>query len=327
MSIEPVQRVEVRVLVDNTTDGLSSNPDFVETELTSLRNRRQGAWMMNGGSLSSPAHGLSCLVTIRDAGQSRAVLFDAGPEDRVFEQNVTRQGVDLSEVEAIVLSHGHWDHAAGMLKAVQMVRDRTGGGEVPYFAHPDMFRSRAGRQRDGMMRLIEDVPSIAALTAHGARVVNTTEPQALLDGRAYLSGEIPRVTPFEVGLPGQHRRTLDGQGWEPDELLMDERFLAVHLAGKGIVVLSGCSHAGIVNVLLAAQAQFPGVPLYAVFGGLHLSGTNERVIPETVQALHALQPAIFAPGHCTGWRAVSALVEAFGSSSMVPLAVGKRYTL
>ena len=71
MSIEPVQRVEVRVLVDNTTDGLSSNPDFVETELTSLRNRRQGAWMMNGGSLSSPAHGLSCLVTIRYAGQSR----------------------------------------------------------------------------------------------------------------------------------------------------------------------------------------------------------------------------------------------------------------
>ena len=141
----------------------------------------------------------------------------------------------------------------------------------------------------------------------------------------YLSGEIPRVTPFEVGLPNQHRRSLDGQSWEPDPLTMDERFLAVHVSGKGVVVFTGCSHAGVINVLLAAQAKFPGVPLYAVMGGLHLSGANERVIPETVQALQKLKPAVIAPGHCTGWRAVSALADAFGTSIVAPLAVGNRY--
>ena len=175
LSIEPVDSVDVQVLVDNAIDSLSTTPAFVETEWAALRRRRLGAWM-SGSSLFSAAHGLSCLVTIRHAGQSRALLFDAGPEDHVFEQNVSRQGIDLSDVEGIVLSHGHWDHAGGMLKAVQMVRDRTEGREVPYCAHPDVFRSRANKQSDGTMRLGGELPSIEALATSGARVVNTTEP-------------------------------------------------------------------------------------------------------------------------------------------------------
>ena len=101
----------------------------------------------------------------------------------------------------------------------------------------------------------------------------------------HVSGEIPRVTTFERGYPGQVRRTADGQGWEPDELLMDERLIAVNVAGKGLVVLTACSHAGIVNVLTHARASFPDVPLHAVMGGLHLSGTNEAIIPQTVEGL------------------------------------------
>src|SRR5262245_41522343 len=77
--------------------------------------------------------------------------------------------------------------------------------------------------------------SIDALQSYGARVVNTTEPELVLDGTAYVSGEIARITPFETGLPGQHRRTLDGKGWELDELIMDERFVAVNVRGKGLV--------------------------------------------------------------------------------------------
>ena len=110
---------------------------------------------------------------------------------------------------------------------------------------------------DGSMRLMEDVPSIDALTSHGAKVVSTREPQLLLDGTAYVSGEIPRVTPFETGLPGQHRLALDGKSWEPDELIMDERFLAVNVLGKGLVVFSACSHAGVVNVLTSAKDFLP----------------------------------------------------------------------
>jgi len=274
--------------------------------------------------LCCAAHGLSCLVTIRQGGTARTLLFDTGPEDRTFEQNVSRLGADLGPVEAIILSHGHWDHGGAMLRALQLIRDRNGGREVPYYSHPDMFRSRALKLPDGSMRPMEDVPGMDALAAHGARVVNTTEPQALLDGMAYLSGEIPRTTTFERGLPGQQRKTLDGAGWEPDELIMDERFVAVNVAGKGLIVLTACSHAGVVNVLKHARTCFPEVPIHAVVGGFHLSGANERIIPETVNAMRAFDLAVIAAGHCTGWRAVTALSNAFGDGRVVPLAVGKR---
>ena len=134
----------------------------------------------------------------------------------------------------------------------------------------------------------------------------------------------PRKSGFETGLPGQHRRTEDGKGWELDELLMDERFIAVNVRNKGLVVLTACSHAGVINVLTHAHACFPGVKLHAVLGGLHLSGINERVIPQTVKALHGFDLDVIAAGHCTGWRAMTALANAFGDTKLAPLAVGKR---
>jgi 7,8-dihydropterin-6-yl-methyl-4-(beta-D-ribofuranosyl)aminobenzene 5'-phosphate synthase len=324
-ALQAVDSLEFTVLVDNVTDSLSSVPPFVETEFAGLTRRRQGGWVLGGSCLCCAAHGLSCLITVRKGNETRTLLFDSGPEDRTFEQNVSRLGVDLAPVQAIVLSHGHWDHAGAMLRALQLIRDRNGGAEVPYYAHPDIFRTRAVKLGNDSMRLMEDVPSIQALRAHGARVINTTEPQLVLDGMAMVSGEIPRVTPFERGFKGQHRRTLDGAGWELDELIMDERFVAVNVAGKGIVVFTACSHAGVINVLAHAKTCFGGEPLYGVVGGLHLSGSTESIIPQTVEALHGFELAVIAAGHCTGWRAMAALSNAFGDKALVPLSVGKRF--
>lgn len=320
--LQPVDGVEILVLVDNVTDNLSSTPRFVETELS--RMSRRGINLIAGDCLCCAAHGLSCLVTVRSGSQTRTLLFDSGPEADTFSRNVQRLGADLSGVEAIVLSHGHWDHGGGMLRALDLIRGSNGGREVPYYAHPGMFRQRAAKLPDGRFRLMEDVPSVHALGVHGARPVVTTEPQVPLDGLAWVSDEIARVTPFETGLPGQHRRTDDGQGWEPDELLMDERCVVLNVRDKGLVVLSACSHAGIVNVVTHARASFPGVPIHAILGGLHLSGTNERIIPQTVEALRGFDIATIAAGHCTGWRAMTALANAFGDQRLVPLAVGKR---
>ena len=132
------------------------------------------------------------------------------------------------------------------------------------------------------------------------------------------------MTPFETGLKGQHRRTLDGTGWELDELIMDERFVAVNVASKGIVVLTACSHAGVVNVLTHARDCFGNLPIYAVLGGLHLTGSNEKIIPDTVAGLREFGLTAIAPGHCTGWRAVNAFAQTFGEEILAPLAVGKR---
>ena len=319
-----VDSVDVSILVDNVSDSLSSVPSFVETEFMGLGRRRGGAWVLGGACLCCAAHGLSCLLTIRRGDTVRTVLFDTGPEDGVFEQNVSRLGVDVGPVEAIVLSHGHWDHGGAMLRALQLIRDRNGGREVACYMHPDMFRSRGSKLPDGSFRPMEDVPSGAALEMQGGRVISTREPQLAAGDAVYVSGEIPRNSGFEPGLPGQHRRTLDGTGWEPDEMLWDERFLAFNVRGKGLVVLSACSHAGVINVLTHARDCFLGVKLHAVLGGLHLAGTNERIIPDTVAALRDLNPDVIAAGHCTGWRAMAALTNAFGDAKLAPLSVGKR---
>src|SRR5262245_35309143 len=323
-TLAPVDSLEIQIIVDNVTDSLSSVPSFIETELGGLGRRRGGAWVLGGGCLCCAAHGLSCLLTVKSGGRTHSVLFDTGPEDRVFETNVSRLGLDLGALEAIVLSHGHWDHAGAMLRALQLALDRNGGKKIGCYVHPDMFRSRASKLPDGSFRQMEDVPSIADLEAQGGEVVSTREAQAIAGGTVFVSGEIPRRTPFETGLPGQHRRTADGKGWEPDELLVDERFVAVNVRGKGLVVFTACSHAGVVNVLAHARECFPGEKIHCVLGGLHLAGTNERIIPETIEALKGFDLDVVAAGHCTGWRAMAALSNAFGDKKLTPLAVGKR---
>jgi 7,8-dihydropterin-6-yl-methyl-4-(beta-D-ribofuranosyl)aminobenzene 5'-phosphate synthase len=322
-TLAAVDKVEILILVDNVTDGLSTTPANVESEAVSLTRRRLS---FSARCLCCAAHGLSCLVTAYRGETRHTVLFDSGPEEYAFERNATRLGADLGKVESIVLSHGHWDHSGAMLLALNAIRRGNGGREVPYYAHPGMFRRRGRTLPGGGVQPMDDVPGIVELSDRGASVIVTTEAQNVLDDMFFVSGEIPRVTPFERGLPGQVRRTDDGQGWEKDELLMDERWLGIHVKDRGLVVLSACSHAGIVNVLKHARTSFPDVPLHAVMGGLHLSGVNEEIIPQTVEAMKEFGLATIAAGHCTGWRALGALGNAFGDKVVAPTAVGKRFT-
>lgn len=315
-------RIEVLVLVDNATDNLSSVPAYVENEWPRLLKR--GATELAGECICCGAHGLSCAVTAWQGEVSRTLLFDTGPEADVFQRNVERLGFDMGVVDGIVLSHGHWDHCGAMLRALEMIRSRNGGRDVPTYMHPDMYRRRAVRTGGGAMWPMADVPSASMLERNGARVEQSRTPQVVLDGLFYVSGEIPRVTAFETGLPGHHRRTADDSAWEPDPLLMDERFVAVRVKDKGIVVLTACSHAGVVNVLTHARDCLPEAPLFGLLGGLHLAGTNERIIPDTVAAMVPFALKSIGAAHCTGWRAVNALAAAFGDV-VVPSSVGKTY--
>jgi 7,8-dihydropterin-6-yl-methyl-4-(beta-D-ribofuranosyl)aminobenzene 5'-phosphate synthase len=322
MTLQPVDELEISVVVDNVTDSLSSGPPFVESEFAGLRRR---GLALSGKCLCCAAHGLSCLITARRGAEVRTLLFDTGPEDAVFERNVQRLGVDLGAVEAMVLSHGHWDHGGGLPRALQMTLQANGGKRVPVYLHPEMFALRAVKAPDGRFHPMESVPSVDVLQSSGGDAVVTRNEQSVLGGTFFVSGEIPRVTAFERGFPGHHRQTADGI-WEKDELLPDERYVSVHVAGKGQMIFSACSHAGLVNVLLAARARFPQVPLHGVIGGFHLSGATEAIIPETVKALAQFDLKLIASAHCTGWRAVNALATAFGEA-VVPSAVGKRYVV
>lgn len=320
--IREVDRLEVLVIVDNTTDSLSTTPTNVIAEWPGLA-RAGRLPVLSGEAICRAHHGLSLLL-VAHVGESRhTLLFDAGPAGSTLTQNATILGVPWGEIEAVVLSHGHWDHGGGLLTAIETIARHRSPGQLDCFVHPGMFRQRGSQRPDGVLLVQERLPDPERLARAGATVVNTAQAQTAVGGVFYVSGEIPRVTSYEVGLPGHVQRAADGS-WEPDPLIMDERFVSVHVKGKGQFVFSACSHAGIVNVLTHAQSTFPGVRLHGAMGGLHLSGSTEKIIPDTVGDLKRFGLRVLAAGHCTGWRAMSLLAREF-PDELMPSAVGKRY--
>lgn len=322
---EPVDRLEFQVLIDNVTDSLSSVPSNVTLEWPALM--RAGMRQLSGKCQCCANHGLALIVRAFRGARNHTILFDAGPVEFAVEYNGTRLGIDFGSIDAAVLSHGHWDHAGGLPMALELIKTANGGRPIPCYLHPGMFRQRALPLPGGGLLPIQEIPSPDDLSDKGAIPVVTTEPQVLLDEMFFISGEIPRVTTYEKGFPGHKRRSEDGQSWEDDPLIMDERFLAAHVKGKGIIVFTACSHAGVVNVLKHSQSVFSSVPLYAVVGGFHLAGGNEKIIDDSVRDIGAFGLGMIAPGHCTGWRAVNALVTAYGDRVVVPLAVGKSFEI
>lgn len=322
--LRAVDQVRVLVLIDNVSDQLSTNPEGVLSEFDCLL--KAGMTSLGGDTICCPHFGLSLSITTYLDGKQHTVLFDGGPEGEVLERNARLLGVDFGAFESVVLSHGHFDHAGGLPRALQLILSNC-GHNVPLWVHPEMFRPRGDQLADGNVMPNKDIPGVEALTLEGAEVVCTRDAQLLLEDTFYISGEIPRVTTYEKGLPGHMRRTEDALAWEPDPLITDERFLAVKVREKGVVVFTACSHAGVVNVLEHACAVFPNTPLYAVMGGLHLSGAGpEKIISETVRDLKSFGLKIIVPAHCTGWRAVTELLNTFGEQMVIPSAVGKLFT-
>jgi 7,8-dihydropterin-6-yl-methyl-4-(beta-D-ribofuranosyl)aminobenzene 5'-phosphate synthase len=315
-----VDRLDVLVLVDNATDSLSTTPKNVIPEWAGLLAAGRLP-VVAGTAICHAHHGLSLLITAHVGDRRRTLLLDAGPEGATLVHNAAILGVDFGAIDAVVLSHGHWDHGGGLLTAVEAISERRRGVEC--YLHPGMFSQRASRRPDGTMFVQERVPDPERLTKAGAQVVVTREPRIVADVFA-VSGEVPRVTPYEVGLPGHVRQAADGT-WDEDPLIIDERFVSVHVKDKGMFVFSACSHSGIVNVLTHARDASPA-PLFGAMGGLHLSGATEKIIPDTVRDLKRFGLKLFAPGHCTGWRALSAMAREFGDE-LAPSAVGKRYLL
>ena len=324
-NLKPIDRLEVLVIVDNATDSLSSNPENVSSEWKYLKQKGR-LTELSGKATCCAHHGLSLLITAHQDNDSRSLLFDTGPDASTYMRNAAILEIDHISIDSIVFSHGHWDHGAGLVPAIEACAKERKSKPVDCFVHPDMFAERGMMKPDGEIDKFESVPGPDALAKAGANVINSRDPQVTSDSMFYISGEIPRVTKYETGFPGHMRRELGTDSWQPDPLIIDERFVAVHIKDKGVMVFSGCSHAGVVNVLTHAREVFSGIPMNGVCGGLHLAGGTEMIIPETVEGIKEFDLAFIAPGHCTGWRAVNALADEF-VNELVPLAVGKHFEI
>ena len=265
-------------------------------------------------------HGFSALVTVRSGNLSSTLLFDTGASPDALAVNAERLGIDVGGLQGVVLSHGHYDHAGG-LDGLARLRGRSG---LPLTVHPAVW-TRRRLQLPGGRDLEMPTLSQGALEREGFGVIERRQP-SLLAGGMLITGEVDRVTEFERGMPPQHQ-AWDGQRWQHDPAVIDDQALVINVRGRGLVIVTGCGHAGVVNIIRHAMRLTGVRSLLAVIGGFHLSGPAfEPVIEPTVAALTELAPELIVPGHCTGWRAQHTLAATL-PDAWVPSSVGTRYTL
>ena len=295
MALNELDRVEILTLQDNYIDITAMDDGDV---VRRARNVRDG--VICNSILAE--HGFSALVRLSRGGRQKTILFDFGFSEHGAAFNADALGVDLRGVEVLVLSHGHGDHTGGLRSLLAKI-GRPGIDLVlhPAAFKPDRYLVRSG-SKDRFPRLARE-----DLEALGLRVVPTREPLPLLGGDALFLGEIPRTTPFETGMP--HAFFLR-DGREARDPIEEDSSIVMRLRGKGLIVLSGCAHSGIVNTVRHAMAVTGVDKVHAVMGGFHLSGPAfESVIAPTAEAIKKIGPDYIIPCHCTGRKAILRLEQ------------------
>ncbi len=299
--LEPVDGVEVTVVMDNSIDILAA-----PTEMS-----RRPAWQWDWSDVEQlrAEHGYSLSVTVHSNGSSHKILYDAGLTRDGTVHNLDVLELDPGDYRAVVLSHGHADHHGGLEGLFGRTRS-----SMPLVLHPDAWRMRKVVFPTGA-EIRMPPPSHNDLDREGWQVVEERGPSVLLDGSILVTGQIDRITDFEKGFPLQHAETESG--WEPDTWIWDDQAIAVHVRGKGLVVLSSCSHSGVINVLHHVRRVTGIDHVHGFIGGLHLTGgLFEGIMPQTVEELIALSPDLIVPGHCTGWKATHAVGRALPDAFM-----------
>lgn len=341
MSLKRVDKLVVTFLVDNTIEwfikmppGFTQELRYQVTENNPPIDSVTGAPILDLENYCCGAHGFSAYIETKAEGESEShyTLFDAGPESKSITRNVAALNIPVERVSRIVLSHWHSDHSGGILAFLRLraAAARAEHGRCVVDLHPDRPAARGIAPHGKVLCRLAADPTFEEIEGEGGIVEKHDEGHAVAGGTVFVSGEIPRVTDFEQGLFGGTRwRQTEAapQGeWVPEEHIMDERYAAVDVVGKGLVIFSSCSHAGIVNVAKDAVERFKR-PIHMIIGGLHLGGPElaNRIEPTVDFFANKLRPSptYILPMHCSGFGVKVALENAMGEGC-VPVGAGVR---
>jgi 7,8-dihydropterin-6-yl-methyl-4-(beta-D-ribofuranosyl)aminobenzene 5'-phosphate synthase len=313
VSLKELDRVEVLTLMDNFVDVL-----LEDTKVVSRPPKAIGTEIPTDTLLAE--HGLSLLVKVQHGAEKHTILFDTGYNSMGVLHNMAKLAVDPNEMEAIVLSHGHMDHTGSLHPILQKISN-----PIPLVVHPDAFLyPRFVEEKDGSRRRFPRTLVREDLDRRNVELLESKTPTPILDETILVTGEVERTTEFEKGMPNA---LIERDGnLEPDPI-KDDQALVMHLKDKGLVVVSGCSHAGIVNTVRYAKKLTGVARVHAILGGFHLSGAFfEKIVDKTIDELKALSPVVVVPMHCTGRKAMEQFSREF-PSSFVLNSVGSKITL
>lgn len=293
MQLRPTHTVEILTLQDNYIDLVEAPANAMIARALPIR---------DGGIAPSVVaeHGFSALVTVTHGTEAHTLLFDFGYSPWGVAHNLEALGVDARTIEVLALSHGHMDHIGGLCTVAKRLQT-----PIDLVLHPHALEAERYLKFNADLKVRFPALPRAAIEAAGIRVVASDGPRELLGGYALFLGGIPRTTDFEQGMPLAYY--ADASGEHPDTIA-DDSALVFALKDKGLIVLTGCAHAGVINTIRYAQELTGMEKIHAVMGGFHLGGpVGQAAIEPTLTALKAIAPDYVVPCHCTGRTAILAM--------------------
>jgi 7,8-dihydropterin-6-yl-methyl-4-(beta-D-ribofuranosyl)aminobenzene 5'-phosphate synthase len=319
--LQEVDSINITILVDNITDRLLPSLSLVKRPAL-ISNKR-----FNKPPIAE--HGFSTLVEIsykyKDKKILKKFLFDTGVSKNGIIYNSNIFGINFEDIETIILSHGHFDHISGLISVLKKINK-----PIEIITHPDAFLRRWVVFPDGRKARMDTLDE-GEIKEFGGIIIKNSDinylprlktkinPKDYIDNnisnnnnnnRILITGEIPRITKFEKGFPLQFKEGKDENDLIADPFVKDDQALVILLKNKGLVILTGCGHAGIINTLNYATKVTGIKKVYAIIGGFHLTGEGyEESIPLTISELLKINPEYIIPCHCTGWKASNEIIK------------------
>ncbi len=264
-------------------------------------------------------HGLACHIETSVDGRLHSFLFDYGVDFHGVNRNMELLDINLENLEALGLSHDHFDHSGSLVALLKSKREKIPKG-IPLYVGEESFVERLAKLPNGTILSTgqlkkEDIECLGFI-----KIIEIKDPTPIVPG-AYLTGRVERVTEYEKGAP--YLAIKRGDRIEQDDLI-GEQALVFNAKGKGLVILSGCAHRGIVNTVKHAQKITGVEKVHAVIGGFHLTGAKPDLIQRTIADIKAIAPDYIVPTHCTGFQAITAFAREMPNQFILNI-VGTKY--